>query len=204
MSMLHMVPELGLNPGSVKNINRILSSLCLTKFTLCSDPAPNLPAEEAAIGPPGGRKSARLSRQFQLSPVKESLVPPQFPATDDSSLEQGNAVGLDTSDLSEQSEACSVLADLDIKLSTEKCLATVDWKIIARIEKERILLFVHFREQKEGVFHSWKSSLKELKCRIQEICMKVNQGQLLRDLHDTRLCNRLLEPESQVFIVLLL
>ena len=138
---------------------------------------------------PGKRKSLRLSRQIQLSPVKESLLQ-SFPERGD--LEKEDSI--DTSDISDRSDV--QLAELDLKLFSEKC-SNIDWKIIARIEKERVLLFVHFREQNEGILDGWKSIIMELKSRIKDICIKVNQGQLLQDLHDTRLCNRLLEPESQ-------
>ena len=86
--------------------------------------------------------------------------------------------------------------EFDLKQFTDKASINTDWKLIIRIDQERVLFFVHFREQNEVAVQTWKGLQMELKNQIKEICVKVNRNLLLHDLNDSRLCNRLLEPET--------
>jgi len=149
------------------------------------------------------RKSMRLSRPIQLSPVKESLI--QMPVADSNTqihctASVGDSIAtccspFDSGSSSDRTDPSPNL-DLDLKLFIEKGSVTSDWHLIIKIEQERVLMFVHYREQNEFAISTWKNIQTELKGVIREICVKVNQDLLLKDLHDNRRCNRLLEAES--------
>ena len=57
-------------------------------------------------------------------------------------------------------------------------------------------MYLHFRDNNPQVKSIWKTVHQDIVTSINLICTQVNQCLLLNDLYDTRLCNRLLEPES--------
>jgi hypothetical protein len=64
------------------------------------------------------------------------------------------------------------------------------------VNKDRVTLFVHFRDNNPTASATWKLVNAEIVDNIKNICTTVNQSLLLQDLYNTRLCNWLLEPET--------
>ena len=148
----------------------------------------NLPFEEFCSS--GKRKYMRQGRQIQLSPVKETYN--QSIIFDEKTPRTSREEYLN---LPSQFEPKNF--DPEIKAVPEKNTGaqSLDWRLIVEIEEERVLLFVHHREQDVPLL-AWKIFQEDLKSQITDLCIKVNQDLLLQDLNETRLCNRLLEPEN--------
>lgn len=142
----------------------------------------------------GKRKYMRQGRQIQLSPVKETYN--QSIAFGEENIGSRQEEHLDLPVQFDKFDKFDKY-DLELKLGPEKFSNSLvlDWRLIVKIEEERVLLFVHHREQDVPV-PAWKFIQEELKSQITDLCIKVNQDLLLQDLNETRLCNRLLEPET--------
>ncbi len=157
------------------------------------------------------RKPVRIPRHLQLSPVKESLPLAAGPdqqlagtagATENHSL-GGDSAAFEMMDSSGKSEHVSdpttEKAGNNNNNNSSNSVASIlpsDLQVIIKVENERLLMFVHFREANEEVKNTWKLIHFDLVEAVKTICIKVNQDLLLEDLHNTRSCNRLLEPES--------
>jgi hypothetical protein len=155
------------------------------------------------------RKPVRIPRHLQLSPVKESLPLAAGPdqqlagtagATDNHSLGSDSAA-IEMLDSSGKSEHVSdpTTEKAGNNNNSSNSVASIlpsDLQVIIKVENERLLMFVHFREANEEVKNTWKLIHFDLVEAVKTICIKVNQDLLLEDLHNTRSCNRLLEPES--------
>jgi hypothetical protein len=160
------------------------------------------------------RKPVRIPRHLQLSPVKESLPLTAGPdqqlagstagATDNHSLGSDSAA-FEMMDSSGKSEHVSdpttenKAGNNNNNNNSSNSVASIlpsDLQVIIKVENERLLMFVHFREANEEVKNTWKLIHFDLVEAVKTICIKVNQDLLLEDLHNTRSCNRLLEPES--------
>ena len=60
------------------------------------------------------------------------------------------------------------------------------------------MLVIYF-QYREGQFEAtlpWRQAQQMIVNEVKSLCNKVNQGLLLNDLYETKMCNRLLEPES--------
>ncbi|XP_041357997.1 KICSTOR complex protein SZT2-like isoform X2 [Gigantopelta aegis] len=71
--------------------------------------------------------------------------------------------------------------------------------LILQIHSDRAEIFFHAREtgHEESAEKIQHKELLEKVCEnIQQICMRINQQLLLKDLYDTRMCNSLLVPEA--------
>jgi len=150
----------------------------------------------------------RNLRHLQLSPVKESLpltAGPQPPlpgsagVTDNVSVVGDAVAGATTTDSSRKSEHVFDPPTEKAGNNSSSSMGSIlpsDLQVIIKVENERLLMFVHFREANEEVKNTWKLIHLDLVESVKTICIKVNRELLLEDLHNTRSCNRLLEPES--------
>ena len=126
----------------------------------------------------GRRKLHRHSRHQQLSPVKEASVPVQ---SDDSKMR-------DKPEYSEELEE-------DVSRLCERDYITSNMSCIFQVDRERVNMFLHYRDDNPQIKTIWKSVHQELLEAIKNMCIHVNQCLLLNDLYDRRHCNRLLEQE---------
>ena len=187
---------------------RILSDSLFPDCETWSGDSSMAPTTDEALLSAGKRKPSRMPRHLQLSPVKESL--PLQPGPEDAagpadnvSVSSGSVC--DTTDSSGKQEQPHQLPVLDAASGNSNISGggggsssslPTDLQIIIKVENERLLMFVHFRDTNEEVKTTWKLIHVDLVEAVRTICIKVNQDLLLQDLHNTRSCNRLLEPES--------
>ncbi|XP_047479590.1 KICSTOR complex protein SZT2-like isoform X5 [Penaeus chinensis] len=66
--------------------------------------------------------------------------------------------------------------------------------LILRVSKDRVDTFFHCRTEAEMA--RWRGVQAEVVRSVRNLVKIVNQTLLLQDLHNTRMCNRLLEPET--------
>ena len=139
------------------------------------------------------RKSARLSRHLQLSPVKETAT-----SSPEESREQSYEGTMEQSSSDSSSDCLAGFSCLekDLSMMTEKATFMANFACIFQIDQERVHMYIHYREDDPQVKNTWHSLQGELVSSIRALCTQVNQSLLLNDLYDTRTCNRLLEPES--------
>ena len=147
----------------------------------------------------------RPTRLAQLSPVKESILcsPPEASIPDEGSefSESANPYITNTGD---RIDGNSI--DIELKSAigpgcstnviSDRNFCLRDCNLIIQLEKERVLIFLHYREQIDGTLNTLNNLQSELKGIIKNISVKVNQDMLLRDLFENKSCNRLLDPES--------
>ena len=139
------------------------------------------------------RKSARLSRHLQLSPVKETAA-----SSPEESREQSYEGTMEQSSSDSSSDCIAGLSCLekDLSLMTERTAFISNFACIFQVDQERVHMYIHYREGDPQVKNTWQTLHGELVSSIKALCTQVNQSLLLNDLYDTRTCNRLLEPES--------
>ena len=131
----------------------------------------------------------RHPRHQQLSPVKEASVPVLADSNQSQHSADGNLEKMDNS------EEFMVGLDDDISRLSERAYITSNMSCIFQVDKERVNMFLHYRDDNPQIKSIWKSVYQELLGAIQNLCVHVNQCLLLNDLYDNRLCNRLLEQE---------
>lgn len=70
--------------------------------------------------------------------------------------------------------------------------------LVLRVKEEAVVTYFHCRHelaQPEELLH-WRTMHQDLLDQINALGKRINQQMLLKDLHDTRFCNQLLEPET--------
>ena len=142
------------------------------------------------------RKVNRQSRLQQLSPVKEASTPVQ--ADNESHLSMDESLGETLESQSEDSVEFIEINPLEENICkfTERSSIISNLSCIFQVDRERVNMFLHFRDSNPHVKSIWKTVHQELLTAIKNICIQVNQSLLLNDLYDRRMCNRLLEQES--------
>ena len=141
------------------------------------------------------RKSGRLSRHLQLSPVKETAA-----SSPEESREQ-SCEGASVPEQSSSDSSTDCIAGLsglekDLSVMTERSALMVNFSCIFQVNKERVDMYIHYRDGDPQVKNTWQTLHPDLVSSIKALCLQVNQSLLLNDLFDTKTCNRLLEPES--------
>ncbi|XP_023246457.1 KICSTOR complex protein SZT2 [Copidosoma floridanum] len=98
----------------------------------------------------------------------------------------------DTSETDDEDEF-QWLADLDRRRDN-----LPNFWLILRVEHDLVNVYFHcrFLELNSPKVDGYRQVQKDCVTQIKAICRRVNQGLLLRDLHDKRSCDPLLEPES--------
>ena len=141
------------------------------------------------------RRLQRQARAHQLSPVKEALAPGPALDTGDSQTSLDSTIGS-----AQESEGSSIdfvdIFDEEAERSSERCSVISNLSCIFQVDRERVNMFIHFRDTNPLVRSVWRTVHQELLAGIRNICVQVNQSLLLNDLYDRRLCNRLLEQEN--------
>ncbi|XP_031787876.1 KICSTOR complex protein SZT2 isoform X2 [Nasonia vitripennis] len=107
-----------------------------------------------------------------------------------------NQIGTDDGyegDSSDSEDECQWLIDLDRRRE----LLPNFW-LILHVENNHVNVYFHcrFLELTSPEVDRYQQVQKTAVARIKAICRRVNQYLLLRDLHDKRICDPLLEPES--------
>jgi hypothetical protein len=107
-----------------------------------------------------------------------------------------NQIGTDDGyegDSSDSEDDCQWLVDLDRR----RDLLPNFW-LILRVEDGHVNVYFHcrFLELTSSEVDRYQQVQKTAVLQIKAICQRVNQYLLLRDLHDKRTCDQLLEPES--------
>ncbi|XP_011497452.1 PREDICTED: protein SZT2-like isoform X2 [Ceratosolen solmsi marchali] len=107
-----------------------------------------------------------------------------------------NQVGTDDGyegDSSDSEDDCQWLIDLDHR----RDLLPNFW-LILRVQDGHVNVYFHcrFLELTSSEVDRYQQVQKTAVLQIKAICQRVNQYLLLRDLHDKRMCDQLLEPES--------
>jgi len=136
------------------------------------------------------RKYNRHSRHLQLSPVKEAAAPAN--SIDEPNHAVQDSI-VDSTDASDVADLHNV--DDDFNNPSEKSNFITNLSCIFQVDQERVHMYLHLRDNNTQVRSIWKTVHHEIVAAIKTICTQVNQCLLLHDLYDTRLCNRLLEPE---------
>ena len=136
------------------------------------------------------RKYNRYSTYLQLSPIKEAAVPTASEESNQTLLHST----IDSSDSSDVVELHNI--EDDFNTISEKSNFISNVSCIFQVDQERVHMYLHFRDNNPQVKSIWKTVHQDIVTSIKLICTQVNQCLLLNDLYDTRLCNRLLEPES--------
>ncbi len=67
--------------------------------------------------------------------------------------------------------------------------------LLFKTQSSQVRVFFHYREGQFTNVLPWRQALKSLAGQVKEHIRSTNQQMLLRDLHETRVCNRLLEAE---------
>ena len=150
--------------------------------------------EESASG--SRRKLHRQSRIQQLSPVKEASTPVQTELTSQTSLDSTVDSTLGSEDSSLDMVDLNMWEGEDVGRVTERASLVTNFSCIFQVDRERVNMFIHFRDNNPLVKTIWRTVHQELLTGIKNICIQVNQSLLLNDLYDRRLCNRLLEQEN--------
>ena len=68
--------------------------------------------------------------------------------------------------------------------------------LILRISETEVEIYFQYREGQFEAYVPWRQIQKLIVSEVRNICKKVNQRLLLKDMHETKICNRLLEPET--------
>jgi len=70
--------------------------------------------------------------------------------------------------------------------------------LVVRVKEEAVVTYFHCRHElaRPDELLQWRHLHEDLLEQIEALGKRVNQQMLLQDLHDTRLCNQLLEPET--------
>ena len=84
----------------------------------------------------------------------------------------------------------------DVGRVTKRASLVTNFICIFQVDRERVNMFIHFRDNNPLVKTICRKVHQELLAGIKNICIQVNQSLLLNDLYDRRLCNRLLEQEN--------
>ena len=101
------------------------------------------------------RKSARLSRHLQLSPVKETVIggSPEEQLTQEEEV-QGSATS--SSDTSSDSVIEQPEFEKDLTLQAEKAAFLANFACIFQVEEERVNMYIHYREDNPQVCYLCK------------------------------------------------
>lgn len=85
-----------------------------------------------------------------------------------------------------------------IQLDRRRNLLPNFW-LILRVEQDAVTIYFHcrFLELPTSKVNAYLRVQRKVIYSIKELCKRVNQSLLLQFLHDTRLCDRLLEPEDE-------
>lgn len=73
---------------------------------------------------------------------------------------------------------------------------TPQFWLILEITPQEVHIFFQYREGQFEALLPWRQTLQLIAGTVRELCKIVNQKLLLNDLHETKTCNRLLEPEQ--------
>lgn len=136
-----------------------------------------------------------LARQAPMRIKKQDSGDPPGYHSEISSIGE-NQIGTDDGyegDSSDSEEECQWLIDLDRRRE----LLPNFW-LIMRVEKSHVNVYFHcrFLELTSPEVDRYQQVQKTAVSQVKAICRRVNQYLLLRDLHDKRNCDPLLEQES--------
>uniref|UniRef100_T1IR37 A-kinase anchor protein 2 C-terminal domain-containing protein n=1 Tax=Strigamia maritima TaxID=126957 RepID=T1IR37_STRMM len=97
----------------------------------------------------------------------------------------------DNSDVDIEGNDCA--SDLDMQT-----LQLPKFWLILKVLSDKVCVYFHARDTQENdeELQHWKDLYNQVIKNIKNICKLVNQTLLLQDLHDTRMCNQLLESET--------
>ena len=116
---------------------------------------------------PGSRRHRPLSRQ-SLPVRPDSTIDSTFGSEDFS---------LDMVDL-------NIWEREDMARVSERSSLATNFSCIFQVDRERVNMFIHFRDNNPLVKTIWRTVHQELLTIIKNICIQVNQSLLLNDLYD--------------------
>ncbi|TRY67945.1 hypothetical protein TCAL_03430, partial [Tigriopus californicus] len=82
-----------------------------------------------------------------------------------------------------------------VRTSTEDSSKSKLW-LVLYIKDEKVNIIFQYREGQLNIVLPWRQAMQRLSVKISEALDYVNRVMLLQNLSETRICNRLLDPES--------
>nr|XP_018915153.1 PREDICTED: protein SZT2-like [Bemisia tabaci] len=154
------------------------------------------PNDDVKLNTPGGKneRSSYFTQDFPKGPPSNWSSIAAWHNEVSNLMESGlvNEDGYDAGS-SDTNETCEWLSELEIKRPE-----LPNFWLIMKVDKEAVTVFFHCRfiELHTEEVKAYRMVQSTVISNIRLVCKTVNQTMLLNNLHDTRICDKLLEPES--------
>nr|CAD7456856.1 unnamed protein product [Timema tahoe] len=185
-------PSLSLTAQDNQNRSKLtLTCLCMIRAIL-DDCSNTLLKRSQSCGVE--RETTSPTRWYANTWQKRQLSTPCYKSEVSSVVESvhGTEDGYE-GDSSNSEEECDWLLDLEMH-----CPMMPSFWLIMALHNEDVTIYFHCRSppQEVGESESYLAVQKSIVVCIKDLCKLVNQTLLLQSLHDSRICEPLLEPES--------